>query len=346
MGSFKGTLTSAQACQTVAKVLAKNGIPYAELPAGDGGKGTLFGLWKAIGGKVYSFKSRNALDEPNQSEVLQLPARTIFFESASVCSLPEDRLSPMTASSRGVGELLTRIRNSFPDKPLKVIVGIGDTATNDGGSGMLQALGFRILGGTGNGETLSKITSLSPPDRSLIEGIELTAWCDVQNPLTGPNGSAAVFAPQKGANSDEVAELELGFAHWKKILKINDDVHTGAGGGIAAALFGALNAQLVPGASTFLKAVGFSARLPFHSHVFTGEGKTDAQTQRGKLVGEIVSQVSQHPIQAVVLSGQFEDEAKETLCRWGAVALTVGKEPSPEAALERAVERYLSGPLN
>ena len=325
----------------MAQVLALNGIPYAELPSGDGGKGTLFGLWKACGGRVYTFKSRNPLDEPNQSEVLQLPDRSIFFESASVCGLPAERLSPMRASSRGLGELLTRIRRAFPDEKLRVVVGIGDTSTNDGGSGMLQALGYKIPGGEGNGKTLSSILSLTPPEKDLLLGIELSIWCDVQNSLTGAQGAARVFAPQKGASKEEVVELEAGFSHWKSLLAIKDDLHTGAGGGLAAAFRGALNAPLVAGATTFLKAVSFSARIPFHSHVFTGEGKTDSQTLKGKLVGEIVNQVSLEPVQAVIFSGQVEEAAKTALHGLGAQTIAVGKEPSAEIALARGVEKYL-----
>jgi len=344
MSAFKGTLTAERASRIIAEGLGHAGTPFEELAAGDGGRGTMAGLARACGGKIYRLKARNPLDEPIEVEVLQLPDRSIFLECASVCSLPAERRDVMRASTRGLGELLSRIRNCFSDEKLKVTVGIGDTSTSDGGSGMLQALGFRMPGTTGDGDSLLEIKSFERTEKDFLRGMELTVWCDVKNPLVGPHGSARIFAPQKGASPEQVKKLEAGMEHWSQLLGVGTEVHTGSGGGLGAAFLGALKVKLLPGAKSFLEAIDFSKRISFHSHVFTGEGKTDSQTLQGKVVGEIVSRLKDTPTKAVVFSGEIDEPGRQLLGQSGALGFSIGREPSAEVALHRMLKAYLDGP--
>ncbi len=334
-------MSAVDATRMAAVTLAMNGVTSEELPSGDGGRGTLMGLYKAKGGRVYKIKTRDPMGETVQAEVLQLPDRSIFLECASVCSLPADRRNVMKSTTRGLGELLILLRQCFADEKLRVTVGIGDTSTCDGGSGMLHALGFKMPGGWGDGASLAKIQSFAPPDSNLIEGMELTAWCDVLNPLNGPLGAARVFAPQKGADADQVTQLETGLAHWGKLIGISDQPHGGAGGGLGAAFIGPLKARVLPGASAFLEAIEFSKLVTYHSHVFTGEGKTDEQTLQGKLVGEIVTALKGNATKAVVFSGQIDEAGQRLLNEAHVAGFSIGQIPSAEVALQRAIENYL-----
>ncbi len=341
MSAFKGTLSALDACRTIAVALAMKGIGFEELPAGDGGKGTLVGLYKAKGGREFKIKSRDPMGEPVEADVLQFRDRSLFVECASVCSLPADRRNAMKSTTRGLGELLILIRRCFSDPVLRVTIGIGDTSTSDGGSGMLQALGYQMPGSYGDGASLANIRSITPPTENLISGMELTAWCDVKNPLVGPLGSARTFAPQKGASPEEVEKLEAGMENWGKLLGVGDKPHGGSGGGLGSAFLGPLGAKVVPGAQAFLEAIEFSTLITLHSHVFTGEGKTDAQTLQGKLVGEIVSQLKAGPAKAVVFSGQIDDAGQKLLHDAHVTGFSVGQTPSAEAALRHAVENYI-----
>lgn len=294
--AFKGTLTALEAAQAIAEG-AREALPAADielLPIADGGDGTIQVLVSALDGQTISATVMGPLGRPVEAYLGWLPGDVAVVELAAASGLglisPENR-DPMRATTRGTGDLIAAALERIPRR---VIVGVGGSATNDGGSGIAEALGVSLtdeLGAAiGPGAlglmSLARI-DLAGLDRGL-EKVELLVACDVANPLLGPDGAAQVFAPQKGAGPAEVEAIQRAHAHYAEILNrdvgvwIGDMPRAGAGGGAAGGMHALLGAELVDGFDVVADALGFDEALRGVDLLIVGEGRIDRQSLSGK----------------------------------------------------------------
>src|SRR6185312_14749918 len=259
--SLKGVLDSASAARHLAAGLRRF-VDAEELPVADGGEGTAAVLYAARGGEWRTARVTDPLGLPVTARWLALPDGSAVVDSAEAVGLPligvRER-DPLRASTHGLGELLLAI---LAEQPREVLVGIGGTATVDGGAGMREVVG---------------------PE---LRGARVRVLCDVRSPLLGERGAARAFGPQKGADPDAVEELERRLASLDELAPFRDLPGAGAGGGLGAA-FAALGARLVGGAERVLDRIGFEERARGAALVVTGEGTVDTTTLEGKAPGAV-----------------------------------------------------------
>lgn len=292
--SFKGSLTALEAATVMASALTQS-VPNASirtLPLSDGGEGALE-VWEAMGaGKKVSVQTEDALGEPLTAHYFLFSDGNAWVELSQASGLvllnPELR-DPKKTSSYGTGVL---IKDAIFRGAKKITVGLGGSATNDGGSGLLQALGFLLEDAMGNpvkacGENLQNITRLQAP-KNFPKNLKFEVACDVNNPLIGPNGATHIYGPQKGASQADLLLLERGMEQWAKVLAdfagkpIAETPGTGAAGGAAAGLMAGLKAELRPGFDLIAEAIKLDEALDWADAVFTGEGMLDDQSLSGK----------------------------------------------------------------
>lgn len=250
--SLKGVLTAVEAAAALAEGMQAAGADVVELPVADGGEGTAEVLHRARGGDWREADVHDAFGTPRRARWLVLPGGTAVVEAAAAVPLDPARLEPLAASSRGFGELVCA---ALADGPAGLVLALGGTATMDAGAGFLEV-----------------VADLPVPTR---------AACDVRATLLD---APRLFGPQKGAEREEVAELERRFAARRELVSIRHEPGSGAAGGLGAAL-ALLGADLVPGAALVLDEVGFDA--VGYDLVVTGEGRVDATTALGKAAGEV-----------------------------------------------------------
>lgn len=327
--SFKGTMSSAVICEIMAGALHRlcPETQVVKIPVADGGEGSVDCFLTAVGGVKKNARVQNLFGEEMDSYFgLLSDGKTAVVEMASCAGLPlaEGRLAPGKASTFGVGQLMLA---AAKEKVGHLILGLGGSATNDGGCGMAAACGVRFINAAGEefipvGSTLQEIAHIdvSRLDTSL-KNLKITAMCDIDNPMFGENGAAYVFAPQKGANNAMVQKLDAGLQHLNEVCKadLKMDLSALPGGGAAGAMGAGvhafLGAQLQMGIQTVLDTVGFDEQAKDASLVFTGEGKLDRQSLRGKVVIGVARRAAKLgvPVVAVVgsISGGSEDAYKE-----------------------------------
>jgi glycerate kinase len=297
---FKGTLSGDEAALAIGRGLARGGVEPIELvPVADGGEGTMDSLVRALGGRVLATEVGDPLGRPVEAAFgLVHGGRTAIVEMAQASGLwrlSEAERDPIGASTRGTGEL---IRAALESGAREVMVAAGGSATTDGGRGALEALGARFTARRADLEGL----------RRTLRGVRISIACDVRNPLLGPDGAAATFGPQKGADPDDVEELEQRLTAWARLAARTTgrdpggEPLAGAAGGLAGGLWAFAGAQLRPGAALVLDVVDFDARARESFAVVTGEGRLDEQTLAGKAVFEIATRTRQAgvPCYAVV----------------------------------------------
>ena len=317
--SFKGTLSSRQVCQVMAGQLRRF-FPQAQvksIPVADGGEGSVEAFLAAAGGERRTRTVTGPFGEPVEAFYGILgDGRTAVIEMAACAGLPlaEGRLNPERATTYGVGELLLAAKE---DGCTKAILGLGGSCTNDGGAGAAAALGAKFTRADGaafvpTGGTLGEIAALDvSPVAQALQGMELTAMCDIDNPLYGEAGAAAVFAPQKGADAAMVARLDAGLRHLGQVSARclgRDFSHlpgAGAAGGLGFGMAAFCGAQLRMGIDAVLDAVGFDSLLPGTDVVFTGEGKIDSQSARGKVVSGVAVRCRKAGVPVVAVVGQI-----------------------------------------
>ena len=262
--SLKGVLSPREAAVLLAAGMRRvDGVEVAEAPVADGGEGTASVIYAALGGEWRTAVVADPLGRTIAADWLLLEDGTAVVDAAAAIGLPllrEDERDPLRASSRGLGELLLAILAS---QPTSMIVGIGGTATVDGGAGMRGVVG------------------------SWLHDVPVRVACDVRNPLLGERGAARVFGPQKGADADEVEELELRLAALEELAAYRDLPGAGAGGGLGAA-FAAMGAELVEGAELVLDLTRFDEQAQGAALVVTGEGAVDETTFEGKAPGVVL----------------------------------------------------------
>ncbi|MBO1326453.1 glycerate kinase [Acetobacter sp. TBRC 12305] len=291
-----------------------------KLPAADGGEGTAAALTQASGGQFRHLTVTGPLGAPVAARYgLMGDGRTAVVEMASAAGLdlvPRATRNPMMATSFGVGEL---IGAALDDGCRHIILALGGSATNDGGAGMAQALGARLLDAGGcdlrpGGAALVELAhiDMSTLDPRLAE-CEIEVACDVDNPLTGPAGASAVFGPQKGATPDMVAALDAALARYGAVLEaafgqaVADRPGAGAAGGMGAGAMVFLNARLRPGVEIVTDALGLDTILADVDLVITGEGRMDGQTVRGKTPVGVARVAKRHGKPVIALAGSLGD---------------------------------------
>jgi glycerate 2-kinase len=268
---------------------------YCKIPMADGGEGTVAAMVAATGGKLVTLEVTGPLGEPVRAFYgLTGDGKTAIVEMAAASGLalvPSALRNPLLTTSFGTGEL---IKAALHTGARHLIVGIGGSATNDGGAGMLQALGVKLQdrGGREIGFGGGSLAGLAHIDMSgldaRLKGCRVEAACDVDNPLTGPKGASVVFGPQKGATPEMVRQLDQNLGHYAEVisqdLKISVAKVPGAGaaGGMGAALLAFLGAHLRPGVEIVMEAVALEAIVKDADLVITGEGRIDSQTVHGK----------------------------------------------------------------
>ena len=318
--SFKESLTAMEAARAMAQGI-ENADHDAEvrcLPMADGGEGTARALVDATGGSMRAVPVHDPLGRPVEGHFGLLADGTTAVvetaEASGLALLEAKERNPLIASSYGTGELmLAAVRSGAK----RIIVGLGGSATNDAGAGLLQALGVRLLDKNGNdlahgGAALANLTTIdiSTMDPAL-KNVAITAACDVTNPLTGPTGASAVFGPQKGASKDDVATLDAALAHFAQVIDsqlgvaVNDVPGAGAAGGIGAALKGFLNAEFRPGIAIVIEQSGLDAAAQWADVVYTGEGSIDFQTKFGKTPAGVAETAKRHGKPVIAVAGHI-----------------------------------------
>lgn len=322
--SFKGTMSSATICSIMEKTI-KNHFPKANtvsIPVADGGEGSVDCFLAAVGGEKKYTQVKGVFAETMQVYYGMLKdGETAVIEMACCAGLPlaEGRLNPALATTYGVGELIV---NAAKSGAKHIIVGLGGSATNDGGCGAAAAAGIKFINKSGDefiptGSTLKDIDTIDNSEMSeILKDVKITAMCDIDNPMYGESGAAYIFAPQKGADEKMVKELDFGLRHLSDVIKksMGKDVSTLPGGGAAGALGAGMsvffNAKLQMGIETVLDTVNFDKEIQDTDIVFTGEGKIDNQSLRGKVVIGIARRCRNKSVPVVAVVGDIAKGAQ------------------------------------
>ena len=332
--SFKGSISAAEvaACGERAVHRLFPDCEVVQLPVADGGEGTVETLTAALGGQSVATVVHDPLGRLITAQYgLITKEKTAIIEMATASGLPllqpEER-NPWLTSTYGTGEL---IRDALERGCRKFLIAIGGSATNDGGMGLLQALGFRFLDAEGQelpgcGGSLSRIAQIDTSGAlSALTECQFTVACDVTNPFYGREGAAYVFAPQKGADAEMVEALDLGLRHFAQLIQTTQGIAidqlpgAGAAGGLGGGLVAFLQARLRPGIEMVLDALQFDTQIAGADLIFTGEGKLDAQTCMGKTPFGVLRRAQRQGIPVVALGGAVE--AIEELNRCGFLAV-------------------------
>lgn len=339
--SFKGTLSAIEVCN-IMKSSIKNLYKDANIisvPVADGGEGTVDAFLYALGGEK---KSVWVSDAFNEQKILayyaMLKDDIAVIEMAACAGLPlvKNRLEPDKTTTFGVGELIIDAVNSGAKK---IILGLGGSATNDGGCGMASALGVKFKDEQDQefiptGGTLSQIYKIDMNNiYSKIKDVEFISMCDVDNPLCGRLGASAVFAPQKGADEDMVKLLDEGLAHLAKIIKrdlhieVKDIKGAGAAGGLGAGSIAFLQSKLTKGIDVILDTINFDELVSKADIVFTGEGKFDSQSLHGKVVMGVANRSQKYKTPVIVVTGAIGENIQEAYNKGITAIFSINKEP-------------------
>lgn len=326
--SFKESLSAVEAANAM-----KAGIlqiaPHAEiiaLPLADGGEGTVRALVTAAGGELIVAKVTGPLGEPVPAEygIIDNGATAVIeMAAASGLSLvPPQKRNPLYTTTFGTGELIKKV---IEQGCQNIIIGIGGSATNDGGAGLAQALGVVFTDHHGRtietpmcGDLLGSVAELDTSAcDALLSGVTVHVACDVTNPLLGDNGAAAVYAPQKGADAEIQTELETNMRHFidrveeTYNMQVREIPGAGAAGGLGAGLLAFCHAELSPGIDLILDAIGFDDYLPHADLVITGEGQIDGQSVHGKTIMGVLQRCNKANIPVIALAGTIGDQAEK-----------------------------------
>lgn len=339
--SFKGTLSAIEVCN-IMKSSIKNLYKDANIisvPVADGGEGTVDAFLYALGGEKKSIWVSDAFNEQKiLAHYAMLKDNIAVIEMAACAGLPlvKNRLEPDKTTTFGVGELIIDAINSGAKK---IILGLGGSATNDGGCGMAVALGVKFKDEQDQefiptGGTLSQIYKIDMNNiYSKIKDVEFISMCDVDNPLCGRLGASAVFAPQKGADEDMVKSLDEGLAHLAKIIKrdlhieVKDIKGAGAAGGLGAGSIAFLQSKLTKGIDVILDTINFDELVSKADIVFTGEGKFDSQSLHGKVVMGVANRSQKYKTSVIVVTGAIGENIQEAYNKGITAIFSINKEP-------------------
>ena len=319
--SFKGTVSSREICAIAQQVIPRH-FPACEvvcIPVADGGEGTVDCFIQAMGAQRVEVTVTNALGEKSAAAYARIGELAII-EMAAAAGLPQVGAlrCPGTATTYGVGELIAHAAHSGCRK---ILLGLGGSATNDGGCGCAAALGVRFYDADGQsfvpvGDTLGRIARIDTAEaEALLRSVEITVMCDVTNPLYGPTGAAYVFAPQKGADAEKVKSLDAGLRHFGDVIRsqLGIDVSrmpgAGAAGGMGAGCVALLGGMIQSGIDAVLDVTGFDRQLEGADLVITGEGRIDSQSADGKVVSGVARRTRAKGVPLIAIAGGIADSA-------------------------------------
>ncbi|MEN6595239.1 MAG: glycerate kinase [Clostridiaceae bacterium] len=318
--SFKGSLSANEICEIWSAAIVKR-IPEAKIirfPVADGGEGLVDAFLRVCGGERITATVQNPLGEPVLAAYGVLPNGSAVIEMAAAAGLPmiAEQKNPLIASTYGVGQLLLHAEACGVKQ---VILGLGGSATNDCGIGMASALGYEFYDAAGRtveplAKNMSKIARIQPPARQIALGV--VAACDVDNPLYGKNGATYTYGAQKGASEEMQAELDAGLVNMARVIErdlgasVAEVPGAGAAGGLGAGVLAFLGGQLQPGIELLLDEAGFDRMLEGADMVFTGEGRIDWQSARGKVPVGVSRRAKKHGIPCVALCGSVGQGAE------------------------------------
>ncbi len=330
--SFKGTLSAIKICEIVSDEIIKifPNCQVLSIPIADGGEGTVDSFLIAAGGeKIYTKVTGPYFEKIDSYYGLIDSGKTAIIEMAAAAGLPmvRGRENPSKTTTYGVGEL---ILHAAKVGAKKIIIGLGGSATNDGGCGLLSALGIKFLNKDNEsfvpiGQTLNEIAALdiSQKDESL-KNIEIYAMCDVTNPLYGPSGAAYIYGPQKGADKQMVKMLDKNLQIFGNLIEkipgkenVTKLPGAGAAGGIGAGLNGILDMPLVSGIDLILKTINFDKIIEDADMIITGEGQIDGQSLEGKVIYGIARYAKKNEIPLCVITGQSIDKELDSASDYG-----------------------------
>ncbi|MED4447009.1 glycerate kinase [Bacillus thuringiensis] len=321
--SYKESLKAIEVCEAIERgfrAIFPN-AKYVKIPIGDGGEGTVESLVDATGGRIISISVAGPLRESVQAFYgVSKDKKTAFIEMAAASGLqhvPVEKRNPLITTTKGTGELILHALNQGAEY---IILGLGGSATNDGGAGMLAALGVRFINDKGevidpSGGTLHSIVAIdfSQMDPRL-KGVKIEAACDVDNPLVGMQGASFVFGRQKGANVEMMKELDENLKHYANILKryVSSDVSeipgAGAAGGMGAAVISVLKGDLRRGIEIVLDYTNFDKHIEDADLIITGEGRIDEQTAYGKAPVGVAGRAKRFSVPVIAIGGSVSSD--------------------------------------
>lgn len=319
--SFKGTVSSREICAIAQQVIPRH-FPACKvvcIPVADGGEGTVDCFIQAMGAQRVEVTVTNALGEKSAAAYARIGELAII-EMAAAAGLPQVGAlrCPGTATTYGVGELIAHAVHSGCKR---ILLGLGGSATNDGGCGCAAALGVGFLDADGQsfvpvGDTLGRIARIDTAKADeLLRSVEITVMCDVTNPLYGPTGAAYVFAPQKGADAEKVKSLDAGLRHFGDVIRsqygldVSAMPGAGAAGGMGAGCVALLGGTIQSGIDAVLDVTGFDRQLEGADLVITGEGRIDSQSADGKVVSGVARRTRAKGVPLIAIAGGIADSA-------------------------------------
>ena len=325
--SFKESLSATEVAESIQKGIV-SAIPSASIvkvPMADGGEGTVQSLVQSTGGRIIQTQVHDPLMRKITSFFGVLgDKQTAVIEMAAASGIeliPAYERNPLKTNSYGTGEL---IKSALDTGAKKLIIGIGGSATNDGGVGMLQALGIRFLDNNGfeigpGGGSLDKLKDIDITKiDTRLKSTKIVVASDVNNPLFGENGASSIFGPQKGASPEMVKRLDNNLTHFARITEkfLKKQFHStpgaGAAGGLGFGLIAWLNAEIKPGFEIIAKQAGLEEKIRESDLVITGEGKIDAQSKFGKTPYGVAMLAKKYQVPVLAFAGIVEDEARKT----------------------------------
>ena len=347
--SFKGCLSSWQVADAVEKGIhdAMPGCDVVKLAVADGGEGSMDALMTTLGGKPVRLMVSGPLGRPVEAEYAWIDGSTAVIEMARASGLTllaSEERNPLLTSTYGTGQL---IADALGKGCRRFLICIGGSATNDAGTGMLEALGYRFMDAEGNvlkacGGILNHIASIDFSNvHPYLKDAEFIVACDVDSPFCGPEGAVHVYGPQKGASPEMVEHLDKGMRHFARIIfqvtgvDVTDMPGAGAAGGLGGALKAFLKAEISRGADMVLDAVHFDDAIKDADLVITGEGRIDSQTLAGKLPYVVAKRAAAQNIPVVALCGCAQ--VSELPCFERIIQIT-----PPDMPLEKAMSPEVS----
>ncbi|HEY5639320.1 MAG TPA: glycerate kinase [Dehalococcoidia bacterium] len=363
---YKGTLTAEEAAAAIAEGTSR-AVPDAAVETvamPDGGPGTVRAVASVTGGERRVSRVQGPLGRPVDAEWALLPGGTAIIEMAAASGLTllaEDERDARVTTTRGVGELVLAALDAGAGR---LIIGLGGSATNDGGAGMAAALGARLLDAGGDevapgGAALARLERIDAGRIDpRIAGVDVTGASDVTNTLCGPDGASLVYGPQKGASLEAAHELDAALENYARVidrdlgLAVRDVPGAGAAGGLGAGIIAFLGAEIRPGIDVVAEVVRLRERLDGADLLITGEGRLDSQTRYGKTVAGVARLAAEAGVPVIVVPGALGQGWEWALSVAAAVEPVVGGHavalPAPSAAAdrlsetaERAVKRWL-----
>lgn len=345
--SFKGTLSSGEVCsimeQSILKVLPDAQV--VKVPVADGGEGSVAAFLEALGGEHRVVKVHGPYGEEVEGFYGLLPDGTAVIEMAAAAGLPlvGNNKNAEKTTTYGVGELMLAAAKSGCRR---IIMGLGGSATNDGGCGAAAACGVRFFDARGKafvpvGETLDKIFHIDISDIAPeLQQLPVITMCDIDNPLCGPKGAASVFGPQKGADAAMVGRLDAGLNNLAKVVgqDLGKDIlklpGAGAAGGMGGGMVAFFNSPLQMGIETVLDAVGFDKLIQDADIIFTGEGRFDEQSMMGKVICGVTKRAKRAGVPVICVAGGLESIPQEAYENGLTAAFSINQKP---LALEEAL---------